>query len=195
MADHQYEARFPDSPATVRIVVKKDGAPLSPEEISVELRQSQMVTESLFSIHNAKGEHLFPLMGETTCPDCGNRSREYVPPENTEVHVLGPMELSEKEKVRLLREVETKLHRGSWPAFRAPASQYVQMYDDFPEEPVYRQQGGPLRKAETGPAPYKLWRRGNFIASIPAAVIERFAAENADFHALLWGPNATRGGR
>jgi hypothetical protein len=171
-AIHAYSA---DGSLGVTITSRR-GA-LSPEDLSVTLHRSWQRSLSSFATSNCKGEHMVPALSVTSCPTCGHREEQDIPASEVEVHVVGPMDVSETEQQDIQEKLEETVS-VAW-GFAASGSVFVNQ-SSFGH-------GGSNASQVAAPVPFVVSRHGEKVAVVDAAVLEKAAARDPELNrALGW---------
>jgi hypothetical protein len=169
------EVVFPDANGGVKVHIVSSRNDLSPQDLHVELERETRRRASCFATTNAWGEHLFPVFYYSTCPECGRTEKEFSRAYGVEVHVIGPVEISEEDKAAIGEEVAEKV---------APDYRWSSQWSDSKMRPW-----GENYKAR--PEDFVITRRGNIVAVLDAVVLERAAAANRELaEALGWARSA-----
>ena len=129
-----------------------------------------------------------------SCPTCGEGTETRVPVSSIVVHVLGAVQLAPEEKAELIKEIAERVTVG-WGRAAWTDRESSELY--YPEEPG---SSGPCEydhgrtgsstcpsapageESETG---FAVCRRGRWVASVPAAVLEEAAAKVSALAAAL----------
>lgn len=138
-----------------------------------------------FSTHNVRGEHYFPVHRVKLCPACQARDEATRPAEEVALHVVGPQELSADEREALRKEAKSKVQRGYlWDG--APKGH---PWDERePEAGGLADEEGEAGIREVGEnaaADFEVYRRGNRVGRIPAALLEEAACRTPALAAAL----------
>lgn len=179
-----FEARFADNPATtVRIATNGRGDRLSATDLTVRLHQSRHKLMSWFSTHNARGKHMIPMLTLVSCPQCGSSHQRRIDAKNVTVHVIGPVAIGDEQRAALSEEVRRKVRGSSWGYYTVKADSGE---TDPDSDEISSQAPGSVDTTAAGaPGAYLVYRRGFFTGRVPAAVMERAAAETPALAAAL----------
>ncbi len=162
---------------SIAVEIASRRGPLRAKDVSVRLYRSWQRSLSSFATSNSSGEHMVPGLSVTTCPVCRHREEREIPASEVEVHVIGPMELSEEEKEAVAAEVDEKVS-VVW-GYAASGQVYVN-----------RIAGGAGTGASVqiaAPDPFVVSRHGQKVATVDASVLEKAAALNPELNrALGW---------
>jgi hypothetical protein len=143
-------------------------------------RARRMDLVTYFSTHNLWGDVHFPAFLTTRCPSCGSRLGEPRLSEEVAVHVIGRRrDLTREERQWLHEEFRRKVRPYGGHYYSDPSPSYaVELATtdlDAASAPAV-----PLTpSADDDPAPpnYQLYRRGQFVGTVPPAVLEEAAAK------------------
>lgn len=189
----RFQAAFPAEGITCEICVADS------KVVSCDLHRVCSTRISLFSTSNNRGKHLFPTLRTKYCSVCGHREHEFVPHDETTVHVIGPIELDEADAAYVDEKLAENVTRG-WQIY---GRRYVSghgwqdtsddPWDDYDATfPDSRSKALPGPRKDGKQAPYVVLRRGRHVATIGAAEMERLVAENPDLEvALGWAAPET----
>jgi hypothetical protein len=196
----QWVARFADHPGLcVSLTTARPG--VTPEDFRVELQAGTRRMVSCFGVVNARGDLFLPTFRRTSCSLCGKSLSEELDGRDVELHIVGPEELTEEARQRLDDQLERMTIRSM------PSTSY---WSSPREEKTHRQPHGyclPKQSGGSGHQPvlesadYSVWRQGELIGKIPAALMERVAAQIPDVaerlgwndpHAVAFSANKAR---
>jgi len=186
---HTLVMTFEDRPDTALRI--RTNANVQPEDIdAVELIQSHRITRSSFWTSTAGRTHMVPMLERSTCPLCGVRAEQRVPPEQIAVHVIGPVTLTAEQEEELEREIASKVRRYGWGWRCERLGQYGRQPDDEQDEEAACHDPADVPAADAPDAnvpSFELRRNGRRVASIPAQVLEEAASKcSAMAKALGW---------
>ncbi|OHB85859.1 MAG: hypothetical protein A2V98_22255 [Planctomycetes bacterium RBG_16_64_12] len=187
-----FEITFDDNPEVW--VTVKTRVDLSEDDLEVELDRIQRHQVSLFTTHNADGEHYFPVHHVTSCLHCGTRLDDYSA-EDVSVHLIGPQTLSEDEQNDLIAELDEKAPRGGFFRERwgwgGSKKKHTFELDEADDKDKGDDSHDDTEAKE--PADFFVYRHGQRVGKVPAVVLEEAAYRcPALARALGWSEKKTR---
>jgi hypothetical protein len=206
-----FEATFPTHAARAVFHLGNRGFHPEATDPRVRLELPMRRTVSFFSTSTADGQHLFPVVEALSCTICGSSQLRKIAPRDVAVHVVGDVAITAQEEASLRTELRAKVERlargwrGDFADGRADGYEQDRVFEqsEFPDAwgglpaPFGDQREGPGMVGR--PAPFEVYRRGRYVATLPAALVEEAAARCGPLAAALgWSdpdePGAERRG-
>ena len=177
-----------DRKRAIEVHVKMNGAKLKKEDLEIELELTYRHIKSCFATHNSHGKHFFPILEVVSCPACGaRRQQEYIDVKHVVVHVIGPVRITASEKEKVEDEVRNKVKSWSIWSWRGQTEEREQVINEVKDttEDDHKSLISEDDDSCIGLVPFSVYHRNRLVAKIPAAVMERAAAETPELAAAL----------
>ena len=172
---HVFRADFDGQEGSVQIATER--ADLAPEDLVVLREHRQRRTISFFTTSNADGDHYFPAHEVHSCIECGRKQERFIEAENVCVHIVGPVEITADEEQALLDMAEHRIQATI--SYRSTGQCTVSDRDRRLSGDASGTGSSRSLVPTTEPAPFAIYRRNAWVASIPAAVLEEAAAKSS----------------